>query len=790
MQSYDLLPNPTLISPNPHLLDLPAMDDAVSSPIHRSSGEPVTNGDTQKPEPETRTETETKEGSNPIEDESKKEELGGDDVGSKSNNSSKNGKKESNSNSNNNVIVRRERPTRACTARPAKYVDPPVIERRPRPPKREKVEKVVAEQVEEEEEEDGSKEQCSKVVTSLVNPPTPEQMPRWGLRSMWELASILNFLHVFRPVLKITAEFSAEELESALLTPNSTLSDIHIPLLKGIPPVIRMACGHDTWVTVLCRKLRDWWHWVAEGELPIVAGHGAEIEAYKTLDPGVRVVILKALCDIRVEQEDIRSYIDASLKHGAQLSAFRKERIGGDSHGTSFWYEDDEFIGHRLYREIRKVERKVEMKKGKIKGSNVLPSTIYEWETVATNLDEFIDVSEKLFSSNNRTEVSLGKKLKNDKLPEIEKIHKRKEKLLKKQQRQALLLNNFVNMDGLAAGRSLRDRKPVTYTFDDFDRSINEAIKTTKRKHPSPEPGVKRELIKPEPSANGRWNDSSHSSLQVSFSPPSPVDYDEMDVDDNSEPLDRSNRRRQRPQRYSEKEFVEAISDNEEGYVDSDDDIVGEAVYDEAYMQQRKQKKRLTSSSEGEGDEEYQWSEENGEDEVEEEEEEDSLSISENDSDQPRGRFKKPEGRTRRGTKIRSVDDLDSGLRRSKRATRNRIDYRKYELSESETEASMKNSKAIYDATDNAEYSMESQDTDEGNEEEQEERGIGESTPMDVEVNENGPLAKSESPKQDDPDTIGATRGFLDLNELAPGSGFDDGPSALVKDDDHGQKGE
>lgn len=798
MQSYDLLPNPTLISPNPHLLDLPAMDGAVSSPIHRSPGEPETNGDTQNPEtnnnPETGTEpeTETKEGSsNPIEDGTKKEELGGNDVGSKSNNS-KSGKKESsnNSNNNNNVIVRRERPTRACTARPAKYVDPPVIERRPRPPKREKVEKVVAEEVvvEEEEEEEGVKEQCSKVVTSLVNPPTQEQMPRWNLRSMWELASILNFLHVFRAVLNITAEFSAEELESALLTPNSTLSDIHIPLLKAIPPVTRMACGRDTWVTVLCRKLRDWWHWVAEGDLPIVANHGAEIEAYKTLDPGVRVVILKALCDIRVEQDDIRSYIDNSLKHGAQLSAFRKERIGGDSHGTFFWYEDDEFVGHRLYREIRKVERKVEMKKGKIKGSNVLPSTTYEWETVATNLDEFVDVSEKLFLSKNRTEASLGKKLKNDKLPEIEKIHKRKEKLLKKQQRQALLLDNYAAIDGLASGRSLRDRKPVTYTFDDFDRSINEAIKTTKRKQPSPEPGIRREVTKAEPSANGRWNGSSHSSQHVSFSPPSPVDYDEMDIDHNSEPLDRCNRRRQKPQRYSEKEFVEAISDNEEEYFDSDDDIVGEAVYDEAYMQQRKHKKRVTSSSEGEGDEEYQWSEENGEDEVEEEEEEDSLSISEDDSDQPRGRLKKPEGRTRRGTKIRSVDDLDSGLRRSKRATRNRIDYRKYDLSESETETSMKNGKANYDATDNAEYSMESQDSDEGNEEQQQEGGVGESTPMDVEKAENGPSAKSESPKQDDPDKIEATRGFLDLNELAPGSGFDDGPSALVKDDDH--KGE
>lgn len=41
----------------------------------------------------------------------------------------------------------------------------------------------------------------------------------------------------------------------------------------------------------------------------------------------------------------------------------------------------------------------------------------------------------------------------------------RKEKLLKKQHRQALMLDNMIGMDGIAAGRSLRDRKPVTYTF-------------------------------------------------------------------------------------------------------------------------------------------------------------------------------------------------------------------------------------------------------------------------------------------------------------------------------------
>lgn len=52
-------------------------------------------------------------------------------------------------------------------------------------------------------------------------------------------------------------------------------------------------------------------------------------------------------------------------------------------------YEDDPIVGHRLYREIRKVE----VKKAKVKGSQCLPNASYQWETVATNLDEFQDVS-------------------------------------------------------------------------------------------------------------------------------------------------------------------------------------------------------------------------------------------------------------------------------------------------------------------------------------------------------------------------------------------------------------
>ncbi|GAB2221128.1 hypothetical protein Droror1_Dr00012297 [Drosera rotundifolia] len=61
-------------------------------------------------------------------------------------------------------------------------------------------------------------------------------------------------------------------------------------------------------------------------------------------------------------------------------------------------------------------------------------------------------------------------------LPEIEKIVKRKEKLIKKHQREALLLDNLVNIDGLAAGRFLHDRKPV------LDGRTEERVEFLKKK--------------------------------------------------------------------------------------------------------------------------------------------------------------------------------------------------------------------------------------------------------------------------------------------------------------------
>ncbi|XP_058111137.1 DDT domain-containing protein DDR4 [Magnolia sinica] len=311
------------------------------------------------------------------------------------------------------------------------------------------------------------------LATVSIPPTSEDQLARHRLRERWELASVLHFLHVFQPIIWIDSEISAEEIETALITPNNTLAELHIALLKGIPPVSKNLIGSDAWVTVVCKKIATWWRWVAEGEVPLTVARGEEISRYKELDPTIRLLILKALCEIRAEQYDLLRYIDDALKCGTQLSTFRKDRIGGDGNGTAYWYDGDSVIGHRLYREIKNVEFKQRLKG---RGSLVQPTTSFQWETLATNLEEFREISDELSSSKVKFESAVGEVIKNDIMPTIEKFQKKKERALKRQQRQAMQLDDFLYPHGLGNKRTCRDRRPVSYTFDEFDRSIEEAI--------------------------------------------------------------------------------------------------------------------------------------------------------------------------------------------------------------------------------------------------------------------------------------------------------------------------
>lgn len=126
------------------------------------------------------------------------------------------------------VVARRERPTRACTQRAAERVqaaaeaeaEAAMAEKERRKKKAKTRERLAArllrEESDEEEmgamEEEGVKEeengeegggspsssrlQYSKLITPLVGELEPSQLPRSNIRSMWQLASILNFLNV------------------------------------------------------------------------------------------------------------------------------------------------------------------------------------------------------------------------------------------------------------------------------------------------------------------------------------------------------------------------------------------------------------------------------------------------------------------------------------------------------------------------------------------------------------------------------------------------------------------
>ncbi|KAJ6697938.1 DDT DOMAIN-CONTAINING PROTEIN DDR4 [Salix purpurea] len=292
------------------------------------------------------------------------------------------------------------------------------------------------------------------------------------IRGRWELAT------VFEPVIGVDLKLTAEEIESALVKPNKSLAQLHIKLLKGIPPMSKTLNASDAWVTELCKKLSMWWPRVAEGELPLNAAKGDEMFGYKELDPTNRLLILKALCELRAKQDDIASYVNDSLKDGTEISYFRKNKIGGDGTATFYWYDGSSAIGHRLYKQVNKTGANSRMRG---KASKNWPATCFQWEILATNLEEFQKVVNELSSSKVAAQVAAGKTIETDVLPIIQKFQKKKDRALKQKKRQEKLLNS-VRPCTAGVTRSCRSRRPISYTYEDYDRAIDEAIKITKKR--------------------------------------------------------------------------------------------------------------------------------------------------------------------------------------------------------------------------------------------------------------------------------------------------------------------
>ncbi|XP_020228079.1 DDT domain-containing protein DDR4 [Cajanus cajan] len=302
------------------------------------------------------------------------------------------------------------------------------------------------------------------------------------LRGRWELASVLNFLDVFGPILGKDLKLSAEDIEIGLVKPDASLARLHIQILKGMPPVSKTLEESDKWVTSLCKKLTMWWPWVAEGEIPLVPSKGEEISKYKELNPSDRLLLLRALCEVRADQHDAVSYINDALKEGTQISSFRKDALGRDGTGTSYWYDaTSKGQSHRLYREIITSDS---IPKDKDERRLSLPTI--QWETLASNLEDFSKVAENFTFSKSSVEVAVSMKLQSDAIPTLEKIRKKKERAMKQKQRQDKLLKDVQISHCSGNTRSCRTRRPINYTFEAYDRTMEEAIQLTNKRKKSP----------------------------------------------------------------------------------------------------------------------------------------------------------------------------------------------------------------------------------------------------------------------------------------------------------------
>ncbi|KAL7159385.1 hypothetical protein ABFS83_01G024100 [Erythranthe nasuta] len=329
---------------------------------------------------------------------------------------------------------------------------------------------------------------------------------REKLRQRWELASVLNFLHVFEPLIGSDLKISAEEVETSLIEQNKTLAHLHITLLKGIIQESKILKGPDAWMISLSKTLSKWWPWVAEGKFPLTGAKGEEISLYKELEPTTRLLVLKALCEVRADQYDAVSYINDEIKSCSEVSKFCKDKLAGDENGIAFWYDGNETIGHRLYKEIHVFKKEQGKSKGKV------PVINSKWETLATNLEEFKKIVDEYSSSELKWEVDVSNSVQNDVIPILEKEWKKKERKQHQQQRQKMLLRGFRN-SGIA--RSCRGHKTIDYRFDDYDRAITEAIQYANKRKTSEEPRQKEK-----PSQRGKKmettsnesNNSDHSS--------------------------------------------------------------------------------------------------------------------------------------------------------------------------------------------------------------------------------------------------------------------------------------
>ena len=357
-----------------------------------------------------------------------------------------------------------------------------------------------------------------------------EDEAKQGLRDLWEFACVVDFFARFHEQLAFKENgisFDASALERALESDVHSsdfllLVRIHVRLLQGMHPRSRDPPCDDNWVSYLEAKAKKRWEEIVAGPNPFEdAGYD-----YEALSPADRLVLLRLLCEIRLEYPDIRERLDnactctmylskkdkdsvAHLRPGevakftiAKLNSrevkmavplpevddFRRELLGHDHYGRKYWLINLPMdLGLAwLCRQKRDRDGKEAVGAGgganpkTRRGCHARPPMLPSWQVVcssASELKAFIeDLDSSLFG------LEMRKRFRNDVLPDIEEAFAQEDRRKKAEARLAAQ-GLGVSSDFMNEGRGRRKRKVVSYAEEDaqFDRMIEDAVRSQRK---------------------------------------------------------------------------------------------------------------------------------------------------------------------------------------------------------------------------------------------------------------------------------------------------------------------
>ncbi|XP_043804423.1 protein split ends-like isoform X1 [Apis laboriosa] len=285
------------------------------------------------------------------------------------------------------------------------------------------------------------------------------------IQSWWEVPSIAHFCSLFRAAFNLL-DFDIEDLEEALLTDGGTegrlVQELIVRLLEGcLPNDTRNDISTFNYQMFLRRLFRKKCQ-----EYKCENPFNTDVD-FELLPLRQKVEILRALCDFRLDAEDVEQSLN-----NLDSDSLRVEPLGHDRKNSAYWY----FYGTRLYREdyidtsnsiSHKQKSKPRDKKRKRRRSRVAKEEEEEeekkedslihregkesvWQVVCFTQQDWSRLVEKFRDSEYDTERKLYRTLSEDFMPEIPKLFDLKEK----QQRRKLLQRN--------SSRVLRSHEPTT----------------------------------------------------------------------------------------------------------------------------------------------------------------------------------------------------------------------------------------------------------------------------------------------------------------------------------------